>query len=252
MAKISAVINTLNDEDKIGKCLSSIKWVDEVILVDLGSTDKTKEIARDYGTKIFDHPKVDYVELVRNYSIEKATGEWILLIDPDEEVPTRLKDELLKIAQENEIDAVAIPRKNFIFGKFISHSAWWPDYKIRFFKKGKVTWGGEIHVDGKAQGKVLNLPANPNSSIIHHPYPDLTSFLERANRYTTIEAEEKFRKGTKFSILGMSLSILREFIKRFIKGKGFLDGMHGVVLTILMMYYQFLVWGKLWERGRKQ
>jgi len=249
--KISVVINTLNDEQRLERCLVSVSWADEIVVVDLGSTDKTKEIAEKFKAKIYDHKKVDYVELVRNESIKKATDDWVLLLDPDEEISVSLKEELSKIANKKEYDAVIIARKNIIFGKWISHGTWWPDYKLRFFKKGIAQWSGKIHVDGRAKGRVCYLPANSDLAIIHHAYPDLTSFLERMNRYTDIEAEEKFNKDVRFSFWGMSWSILREFAKRFIKGMAFFDGLHGIVLTILMMYYQFLVWGKLWEKGNR-
>ncbi len=248
MAKISVVINTLNDEDKIGKCLESVKWADEIVVVDLESTDKTREICQNFDAKVYIHQRVDYVELVRNESIQKATGDWILILDPDEEIPEKLKEKLIEISQKNELPAVAIPRKNFIFGKWIRHTAWWPDYLLRFFKKGQVSWIDKIHVDAKAIGPIFKLPPDPDLAIIHSAYSDLTSFLKRANRYSAIEAEDKYKEGVKFSLWGMSRAILREFGKRFIKGAGFLDGLHGLVLTILQMYYQFLVWGKLWEK----
>ncbi len=249
---ISVVIATLNDEDKIEKCLSSVSWADEKVVVDLNSTDRTREICQNLGAKVFEHERVPYVELVRNESIEKASGDWILILDPDEEIPAKLKEELLKIAKEGNFEAVLIPRKNFIFGKFIRHSAWWPDYLLRFFKKGMAQWGKEIHVDAKPQGRVLKLAVDPEMAIIHQAYSDLTSFLKRANRYSSIEAENKYQQGERYSFLGMSWAMLREFAKRFIKGMAFLDGMQGVVLTILQVYYQFLVYGKLWEMEKNQ
>ncbi len=251
MPKISAVINTCNEEDKIERCLSSVSWVDEIIVVDLGSTDKTREIAEHSGAKVFTHPRLSYADPARNESIDKASGDWILVLDPDEEIGEKLKEKLLEIAKNDEYDAVAIPRKNMIFGKWMRHTAWWPDYLLRFFKKGQVRWSGEIHVGGETKGRVLKLPADPNLAIIHWAYPNLTSFLERANRYSTIDAEDKYQKGERYNFFRMGWAMTREFGKRFIKGAGFLDGLHGLVLSILQMYCQFLVWGKLWEKENK-
>jgi glycosyltransferase involved in cell wall biosynthesis len=250
MIKISAVINTLNDEKTITRCLTSISWVDDIVVVDLGSADKTLPICQGFKAKIYSHPKVEYVELVRNFSLDKATGEWILVVDPDEEIPPSLKEELLRIVKANQYEAVLIPRKNFIFGKFISHTAWWPDYKLRFFKKGQVSWSGEIHIDGKSKGEAYKLPSDPNLAIIHYAYKDIASFLARANRYSQAEAEEKFNKGERATLANLSFSILKELGKRGVKGMAFLDGMYGFILVILTLYCQFLTWGKLWEKEK--
>lgn len=247
---ISAVINTLNNEKTLVPCLKSLVWVDEIVVVDLGSTDKTLTIAKKAGAKIFSHPKVDYVELVRNFSLEKASGDWILVVDPDEEIPEKLKRVLGKIAKRNRIEALRIPRKNFIFGKFIRHTNFWPDFKLRFFKKDKTHWPGQIHVDAQARGEIFDLPAKEDLAIIHYAYNNLAEFLTRLNRYTTAQAQEKFGWQEKFKIQMLFLAPLGEFLRRFVKGLGFLDGTHGVVLTILQMFSQFLVWGKLWEREK--
>ena len=280
MVKISALVTTLNDEEKLERCLRSLKWVDEIIVIDLSSIDKTPQMAASLGAKVFSHPYVEYVEKIRNWSLEKTSGDWILLLDPDEEMPATLKEELLPSTspakagrirgfgplikrlrafkspesphriKKEDIVGILIPRKNFIFGKWISHSAWWPDYKLRFFKKGKVAWSGKIHIDAKSEGKILKLPAKEEFAINHYVYPDLSSFLTRMNRYTTVEAQEKVAAKEKFSFLKMIADMGKEFAKRFLKGRGFLDGLHGFVLAILMVLYRFLVWVKLWETKR--
>ncbi|MDP2860289.1 MAG: glycosyltransferase family 2 protein [bacterium] len=250
MVKISALVTTLNDEEKLEGCLESLNWVNEIVVIDLSSSDKTPQIAAKLGAKVFSHPYVEYVEKIRNWSLEKTSGDWILLLDPDEKLPATLKEELLRIKKE-DIVGVLIPRKNFIFGKWISHSAWWPDYKLRFFKRGKVTWSGKIHIDAKPEGKILKLPAKEKFAIIHYAYSDLSSFLTRMNRYTTVEAEEKVAAKEKFGFLKMIADMGREFTKRFLKGEGFLDGLHGFVLAILMVLYRFMVWVKLWEAKRR-
>src|SRR5260221_117083 len=127
MNNISAVITTLNAEDKLAACLSSVKWVDELIVIDDGSTDETVNIAKKFTKKIFHHQSKGYVEPARNFSINKATKEWILVLDSDEEVSQALGKKLLSIVEEDDqtINAVAIPRKNIIFEKWIEHSTGW-------------------------------------------------------------------------------------------------------------------------------
>src|SRR5260370_19769528 len=148
MNNISAVITAINAEDKLAACLSSVKWVDEIVVVDDGSTDDTVKVAKQFTKKIYYHKSKGYVEPARNFSINKATNDWILVLDADEQIPQKLADTLLNLVKENNesVSAVAIPRKNIIFDKWIEHSTgWWPDYQIRFFRKGKVTWSDVIH-----------------------------------------------------------------------------------------------------------
>ena len=134
--KISAVINTWNEGKNLAECLDTLDFVDEIIVVDMASTDDTKKIAKQYTDKVYDHPYVGYVEPARNFAISKATSEWVFVLDPDEEVSDNLKDKLVQIVSNNtEIDFIRIPRKNIIFGKWMKASMWWPDYNIRFFKK---------------------------------------------------------------------------------------------------------------------
>jgi len=133
--KISAVINTRNESENIFDCLNSLKFCDEIVVVDMESTDNTKEIAKQFTDKVFDHPMVGYVEPARNFAISKAIGDWILVIDADERIPKTLAIKLEEIAEKNEIDYVRIPRQNLIFGQWVRHSRWWPDFNIRFFKK---------------------------------------------------------------------------------------------------------------------
>ncbi len=133
--KISVVVCTYNDEDKIARCLDSVSFADEIVVVDDGSRDKTIELASKYTKNIFKHKSVGYVEPVRNFAISKATGDWILVVDSDEVIGEKLAKEIREFSKETEFSFVEVPRKNIIFGKWMKASMWWPDYNIRFFKK---------------------------------------------------------------------------------------------------------------------
>ena len=129
---ISVVINVRNEADHLSKCLRSIKdFADEIIVVDMKSTDKSASVAKSYGAKVFSYKPMKFVEPARNYALSKATGKWILLLDPDEYLSKTLKKELKKITQRSDVDYVKMPRQNFIFGKWIKHANCWPDYLIR-------------------------------------------------------------------------------------------------------------------------
>lgn len=250
---ISAVIVNFNEAEKLKKCLKSLEgFADEVVVLDFGSTDGSTEIYKEYEVKVFKHDPVPYVESVRNYAVSKAKGDWILVLDPDEILTSELKNKLKTISEEDNFTAVNIPRKNIFFGRWISHSNWWPDRQVRFFKKGAVKWKEKIHQYPEVSGRVLDLDAKAGFAIVHFSYNFVNEFMTRQNRYSTIEAKNHYDNGVKFSIRLFFWKPVREFLVRFIRHAGFLDGFYGFGLTILMMVYQMEVMVKLWELEREK
>lgn len=246
---ISSVTITYNEAEKLKGCLASVKdWVDEILIVDMGTTDETLKVAKKFGARIYKEKLVPYVELIRNSAIKKATSDWILVIDPDERIPESLSQGLKKIATEGKYEAVNIPRKNIIFGKWIRHTNWWPDYQIRFFKKGRVTWTGKIHEYPKVEGKILTLPPKEELAIKHLNYQNVSEFLDRQNRYTEIAAQNLYDQGVRFSFLSLCWRPLRVFLQRFFRHAGFLDGFYGLALSCLASYSQLATEVKLWEK----
>lgn len=249
---ISAVVVCFNEESKLNNCLRSLEdFVGEMVVVDLGSTDKSVSIAKKFKAKIYHHKFVPFVELVRNYAISKVSGDWIFILDPDEDISDNLKDQLKELEKENRFVAVNIPRKNIFFGRRIKHSNWWPDYHVRFFKKGKVSWSGKIHIYPHVFGNTLQLEADENLAIIHHGYDNVGEFVDRQNRYSEIEAEQRFKEGERFSWVNFFWWPFREFLVRFVRHAGFLDGFYGFALTFLMMLYKIEVLVKLWEQEKR-
>lgn len=250
---ISTVIVCLNEAEKLEKCLKSLTgFADEMVIVDLGSEDESQKIAQNVGAVVFQHEFVPYVEMVRNFAISKTKGEWVLILDPDEILTGNLKDKLQEIVKENKFDAVNIPRKNIFFGKWIAHTNWWPDRHLRFFKKGKVQWLEKIHAYPKVNGKILDLPAKQNLAIAHYGYESISQFIDRQDRYSEIEAHQRYESGEKFSWGIFFWWPAREFLVRFIKHQGYLDGFWGFALTFLMMIYKLMVVIKLWELERQR
>lgn len=245
---ISVVVVTYNEGELLRDCLESVKEADEIVIVDLGSKDATLKIAKEFNVKVFSHRRIEYVEQVRDFAVSKASGEWILVLDPDERVGIDLWRKLKSISEEGKYTAVNIPRKNIFFGKWISHTNWWPDKHVRFFKKGSLSWSG-IHIYPKVLGEVLELPEDENLVIIHYGYNSISDFIERQNRYAEIESEDLYKRGIKFDWPKFFWWPTRVFLVRFIKHKGFLDGIYGFILTYLMMIYKITVAIKLWEKG---
>jgi len=249
---ISAVVNTRNEENNIEECLKSLQFADEIIVVDMESSDKTKQIAQNYTDKIFDTEMVGFVEPARNFAISEATGKWVLIVDADERIPKTLAKRLIEITEKGNTDFVRIARKNLIFGQWIQHSRWWPDYNIRFFKKGSVEWQNEIHSIPITTGNGLNIDAEESLAIEHHHYNSIDEYFERSLRYSTQQSKELINSGYTFDAKDLIVKPLSEFISRFFAGEGYKDGLHGLVLAFLQMFSVMLVYLKVWQHEGHQ
>ncbi len=246
--KISAVIITKNQEEKITDCLKSVSWCDEIVVVDTGSQDKTVEIAKKLKAKVFKYPKGCYSDW-RNYGLEKSKGEWILYIDSDERVTQKLEDEIKGIISKNYDFSYAIPRKNIILGKEMRYGGWWPDYVKRLFKRKLLKkWIGELHEEPVFEGELCNL----TNALVHIKEDNLSDMVEKTNKWSEIEAKLMYESGhPEMNVFRFFSAIFREFYFRFVKYKAFLDGTEGVIFGIYQVYSKFISYAKLWEMQLK-
>ena len=248
MNKISAVISAFNEEKNIERCLKSLSFADEIVVVDNSSIDKTAEIAKKYTSRIFTQKNnPGAIDLQKNFGFEKATGDWILSIDADEEVSKELEEEIKKvIAHQSTISGYWIPRKNIIFGKFIEHTGWYPDPQLRLFKKGKGKYvNAHVHESIRLEGESAYL----KEFLVHHHYETITQFIRRTiDIYAPNEAQDYLSKGYQFSYFDAVRFPLSEFVSRFFARKGYKDGFHGLMLSLLMAFYHFLIFAFLWEK----
>ena len=251
MPRISVVINTYNEEKKIRRCLASLKgFASEIVVVDMMSTDSTRELSKRYGARVFKHKKISYVEPARNFAIEKARNDWIFVLDADEEIPESLKTYLKKEIKEPNAQFYRIPRKNIIFGKWMKHSGWWPDYNIRFFKKGAVSWDEVIHSIPMTYGNGVDLPDREELAIKHRHYSSVEEYITRMNRYTTIQAKELNKKGTEFKWRDVLAKPASEFLRRYFAEEGYKDGLHGLTLCLLQVLSELVIYAKLWQKQK--
>lgn len=252
--KLSVVINTKNAAATLEQTLKSVKFADEIVVVDMKSTDDTVKIAKKYTDRIYDHKDVGYVEPARNYAIKKAKGDWILIVDADEEIPQKLRKVIEGILQadeahESEADCFYIPRKNLIFGKAIEQTGWWPDYVLRLFRKGYVTWSDEIHSIPITKGEVHELAPVQDVAIVHHNYQHVDQFITRLNRYTKIQAKDLSQQDIEISGPEIIERFYSEFLSRYFAQKGVNDGTHGISLSLLQGLSEAVVAIKAWENA---
>ena len=248
--QISAIINTRNEERNIRCCLETVKWCDEIIVVDMESEDRTVEIAREYTDKIFNHPKVAAFDIAKKFAAEQVTGDWILLIDADEMVPKILSMALKAIAEKNEVDIVEIPFRHYIMGACVRYGGWGYSSLPRFFRRGKITFTETIHnyMHKAADARVVRLEPRDENCIQHFVYRNAAHFVEKLNRYTSVEAQHLFDKGVKFSYYLLFKVSLKDFYWRFFRGKGYRGGVRGFSLCLMMAFYRSLSYIKLWEK----
>lgn len=248
---ISVVINTLNEEKYLEQAITSVSgFADEVVVVDMESDDGSVRLAKKLGATVYNHKREDYVELARNFGISKAKGNWILILDPDESVTPNLTRNLSELIDEGKYDFIRIPRKNIIFGKWVKYSRWWPDYNIRFFRKGSVSWSEIIHSVPETHGVGFDLDPIEENALVHMHYDSINNFISRLNRYTSAQAKEVIAKGHKFGWNDLLTKPSGEFLSRYFHGKGFKDGTHGMALALLQAFSELVVYLKVWEIGK--
>jgi len=246
---LSVVISAYNEEKKLGTCLSSIaSLADEIIVIDNSSTDQTAKIAKSYKATVYKRENNLMLNINKNYGFEKASGEWILNLDADEEVTRELKDEIQHIVESDISQAKKgywIPRKNIIFGKWIQHGIWWPDRQLRLFQKGSGKFQCKhIHEYIDVDGEVGEL----THPYIHYNYDSVSQYLLKLERCTTSEAIALEEAHYQLSWSDAVRFPLSDFIKIFFAQSGYKDGLHGLVLSLFQGFYSFIVFTKLWEK----
>ena len=249
--KVSVVISSFNEESKIEDCLKSVsKIADEIVFVDNSSTDKTAAIARRYTDRVFVRENNIMLNINKNFGFTKAKNEWILSLDSDERIEPELQEEILSLPKDSEISGYYIPRKNIIFGKWIRHTGWYPDYQLRLFRKDKGRFGEkQVHEMLTIDGATSKL-AHPMS---HINYENISQFLNKmVKTYTVSEAEHLVKEGYSYNPIDIIKMPLSEFIKRYFAEKGYMDGMHGLSLSLLQAFYHFVVFLRLWEMNNYQ
>ena len=246
---MSAIIITKNEEKNIKNCLSCLDWVDEIIIVDSNSSDKTREISKKTGAKIYICSKESFDER-RNLGKKKAQNEWLLYVDADERVSDKLKKEILtKIKNPEGNSAFEIPRLNIFFGRPMKHGGWYPNYQTRLIRKSNLQhWFGKIHESPRIKGKIGKL----KNHFVHLSHRSIKESFEKSAVWTQMEAD-LFIKASHppIKVYHLIKVPLSEFINRVFIKKGFLDGTVGWLEGAIQAFNKFLVYGQIWEKQQK-
>jgi len=278
---LSVVIITYNEEANISRTLESVKTLvcdgkGEIIVVDSGSTDRTVEIAKSFGAKVFVEPWKGYA-VQKNSAIEKASGDWILSLDADESLEPELAavigghcsppkigsaDWCLTMSPAGHVapsfqlakgapEGFWIPRKNFFLGRWIEHGGFWPDRKLRLFRRGKgKVKDALVHETIEVNGNTITL----KHALLHHSYATLSDYIEHMNRYSSLGAEMAAAKGQQGGVINIVFRPLFTFIYNYFFRLGFLDGREGLLLHLYHAVYVSWKYAKVWElsHSRKQ
>jgi (heptosyl)LPS beta-1,4-glucosyltransferase len=254
MPQLSVVILTKNEEQNIVECLNSTSWADQQFIVDSGSQDRTVELARAMGATILQHPFVNFSDQ-RNWALEATEGDWIFFVDADERATPELAAEIRRVIVsgarrgDQEVAGWWVPRRNYIWGQWIRHAGWSPDYQLRLLRHGRAHYDPqrEVHevvlLDG-AEGFLEN-------TLTHYNYQTISQFLRKQDSYTTLEARILFKQGVRPKWRNYVLQPWREFWRRYVALRGYRDGVHGLVLSVLLAYYNLAMYTRLrrmWAR----
>ncbi len=239
---LSVIIITKNEAARLGDCLASVQFADEIIVLDGDSTDATAEIARAHGAQVHQSPDWPGFGPQKNRALALATKPWVLSIDADERVTPELQAEIVRTLSQPSYDGYQIARLSEFCGKKIHHSGWWPDYVVRLFRR---ELGAFDHVLVHEQVLVRGRVGKLKSWFLHFPFDDLAVLITKTNRYSSDAAQTMARKGRRVGVFGVITHSVWTFIRIYLLRRGFLDGRHGFVLAATAASGSFLRYSKL-------
>lgn len=247
-ALLSVAIITLNEERNIRACLDSVKWADEIVVCDSGSTDRTVAVAGEHGARTFQDEWRGFAGH-KNLAVERCSHPWVLALDADERVTPVLRQEIEAVLTDPEArDGYLVPRRSYFLGEWIRGCGWYPDETIRLFRRHRGRFAERaVHEAVEVSGRVGRLTA----PLDHFTYDSISAFLQRMDRYSTLAAEELHRAGRSARPTDLLARPAWTFLRMFLLQEGWREGWRGLVLSGLYAGYAFSKYAKLWELGRR-
>ncbi|MFQ5692553.1 MAG: glycosyltransferase family 2 protein [Nitrospinota bacterium] len=242
--RLSATVIAQNEAARIGDCLDGLGWVDEVIVVDGGSTDGTRECARRRGARVLENPWPGYAAQ-KNFALENASHPWVLSLDADERVTDELRREIETLLEGGpDRDGYYIPRKNIFWGRWLRGRAFYPDYQMRLFRKGAGRFNDRsVHESVEIRGRTGRL----RCALEHRSYEDVGDYLRRLDRYAALAASDLKRRGVRPRWDHLCLRPPARFLRTYLLQRGFVDGVDGLIVSALDAFYVFAKYARLRE-----
>jgi len=241
--QLSAVVITYNEEANIERCLASLEFADEIVVLDSNSTDRTREIASRYADKVSCREFKGMSEQ-KAAAVELCSNEWFILVDADEEITSDLAIEIRTVMENPVYDAYRMPRLTEFVGRPMHHGGWYPDYQIRLAKKAKIEFPHRlVHAPMVVSGTCGTL----NNDILHYTYPTLAEYFRKMIAYNSLAARQKLNEGHAFRITDLIFNPVFRFVKKYFLQQGFRDGLHGFVLSVLTACGSAIRYSMLWE-----
>ena len=250
---ISVCIVCRNEADKLGPCLESVRWADEVVLLDLDSDDGSGELARASGAHVIRHPPVPIVEAVRNVVADAATGDWVLALDPDERVSPGLAAELGRASARSDIDAVVVPRMNFDFGYPATSPLQRHEPQLRMYRRAAVRWPTFPNaLPQVSEERVLRLPPRDELTLVHDRNRNIPEAIDRVRRYAPAQAQAMIDAGEVFTARRMLLTLGEKLYRHFVVARALRDGVPGLMRAGLLVAFHLYVWAAFWHQSGAQ
>lgn len=248
MEKLSVTILTKNEDRQIRNCLESVRWADEIVIIDDESSDRTLEICRAYTDRIFIRKMSDGFSKQRAYSFQQAGGDWILIMDADQTVSEGLKEEILGILKNgSDCDGFRIPRPTSYLGKWIRYCGWRPEVLLLFRKNKAIMNGKMVHEDVVVKGKIGRL----RNEILHHNYASLSEHFRRMELYTLYDAEELWKRKARLYPWNYCVYFILKpafvFFRKYVVMQGFREGARGLFISMVTAFVVFMNYARLWE-----
>jgi glycosyltransferase involved in cell wall biosynthesis len=253
MVRISVCIVCRNEADKLPRCLESVQWADEILVMDLSSQDDSASVARTFGARAFSRDPFPIVEPLRNELAAKARNDWVLALDPDESVAPGLAEVLVQLAQREDLDAVVIPRMNFDLGYPPSNPIQRYEPQLRMYRRTRVQWPDVPNMlPSVPEARKFHLPQNDDIVIIHDRSRNVPEILDRVIRYAPMQAQSMLDQGQRFSAKAMLTVLASQVDKEFFRAEAWKDGMPGVLRAAILVGYKFYVWTTFWQLSGAQ
>jgi glycosyltransferase involved in cell wall biosynthesis len=244
---VSVYVLTTDNRRTIERCLKSLSWAEELVVVDSFSQDGTYEICKQYSDKIYRRKWTGHRDQYQ-YAADLTTQGWIMFVDADEEIPLELAEEIrMELdGRGKELDGYFVYRRTYYLGRWIRYGGWYPDGEIRLYRREKGRWEGGLHAKLVVDGKIGFL----KNQYLHYTYGNISDQIQTIDRYSSIAAMDLFERGEKFNFLKLLFHPPFRFVKEYLLKSGFRDGLPGLIIIISTIFYVFIKYAKLWELTR--